>query len=675
MKLNIFGARGNRVTTGPSVAFYGGDTSSYALQSAAGDFLFLDAGSGLARAGNSLPESGVAHVLLTHGHPDHTCGFWYFAPLHNPRWTVHLYLPEHLAALPDWPHQTALFPLSFTPESIDGRLIVHPVCDGRSFDLEGTQIRATPFATRHPGGCLGYRLALDDACLVYTGDHEIDMIEEPGSPREITWLAGADLAIVDATYGRDTLPRGFGHSAWEDWVDVARRAGLPRLILAHHLPESSDAALDALADAANQQAGKTLHVHVACQDAVFSANAMLSPPATARSDWLARVLKDSAKLNDTSAVLDALLAQARRVSRADAGTIYLVEGDELVFSYTHNDTLFPGNAASKFAYLSMRLPISEDSIAGYVAKSVRTLDIPDVFDLPPETPCHFNDAFDKKTGYATYSMLVVPFIDGAGKVLGVMQLINSLDPVSGKPQAFPVQDAANVELLAREAASVIERAQLQRRGIKNVLQMAELHDPGETGAHVERVGAIAAELYQRWAERHDVGPEFLRHHKSNLRLAAMLHDIGKVGISERILKKPGKLSDEEFTCMRGHPRLGAEALCGDDSDLAEMARAIVAHHHQKWNGKGYAGETDEGRLAGDAIPLPARITSIADVFDALVSPRCYKKAWSFEDALLFLIDHAGTDFDPELVACFQDIVDVIRDICHRYPDLAPEKTD
>ncbi|MDR0996667.1 MAG: HD domain-containing protein, partial [Zoogloeaceae bacterium] len=513
------------------------------------------------------------------------------------------------------------------------------------------------------------RLHVDGATVVYTGDHEIDRESDPACVRERQWLTGADIAIVDATYNRADYQRGWGHSTWEDWLDVALESGLPRLILSHHLPTRTDADLDQLAEALKARTeGTGLSVHVGIEQAIFSPQGMLSPRITAVSHWLSSFMEETAHLNDTSAALDAILGKSRQVSRADAGTIFLVEGQQLVFSYTHNDTLFPGNAASKFAYLAMALPISEESIAGYAALSGRTLEIPDVFDLPPGAPYHFNDSFDKRTGYATCSILAVPFFGSNGKVLGVMQLINSIDPLTGKPTSFQSGDIANVEALAREAASLIERAQLQRRGIYNVLQMAELHDPAETGAHAERVGAVSAELYQRWAERHGVQSEFLRYSKGCIRLAAMLHDIGKVGISERILKKPGKLNTEEFLIMRQHTRLGAQVLADDTADLAALTRDIARHHHQKWNGQGYADESEEGRLSGEDIPLAARIVSIADVFDALVSPRCYKAPWSFEDSLLYLVDRASEDFDPELVSCWQEILDVVKEIYQRYPE-------
>jgi response regulator RpfG family c-di-GMP phosphodiesterase len=148
----------------------------------------------------------------------------------------------------------------------------------------------------------------------------------------------------------------------------------------------------------------------------------------------------------------------------------------------------------------------------------------------------------------------------------------------------------------------------------------------------------------------------------------MLHDVGKVGISDLVLKKPGRLTEEEFAIMREHTKLGAAILAADSGEIATYASEIAMHHHQKWNGTGYAGATSEGRLAGEDIPLSARITAIADVFDALVSPRCYKKPWTFEEAMALLNREAGEHFDPSLVTMMFEISDLLGLIYEHYPD-------
>ncbi|MDR1489217.1 MAG: HD domain-containing protein, partial [Desulfovibrio sp.] len=417
-----------------------------------------------------------------------------------------------------------------------------------------------------------------------------------------------------------------------------------------------------------------LNVYVAREGMRFAPSGPV-PFTRFGSDWLLLFLEEIARYRDVNAVLDRILAKAREITHADAGTIFLAEGEDLVFAYTHNDSLFPVDNAYKYAYATVRMPVSKHSIAGYAALAKDSLNLADVRRLPPGAPYGFNSAFDESTGYRTVSMLTLPFFDKTGQVSGILQLINSLDPRTGKPCPFTSSMEFNARLLAREVSSALEHSVLERKSIYGILRMAAVHDPSETGPHAERVGSIAAELYQRWAEKLEETPnrDRVRYEKNRLRLAAMLHDIGKVGISDLILKKPGKLTDEEFAVMRGHSEIGASILAEDASDISSLSQDIALHHHQKWNGRGYpsiAGKTP----GGEAIPLSARIVAIADVFDALVSPRCYKKPWSFADALGLLRKEAGEHFDPALVECMLELFGMLPLIYERFPD-TPQRKD
>jgi putative two-component system response regulator len=136
-----------------------------------------------------------------------------------------------------------------------------------------------------------------------------------------------------------------------------------------------------------------------------------------------------------------------------------------------------------------------------------------------------------------------------------------------------------------------------------------------------------------------------------LRLAARLHDIGKIAIPDEILHKPGKLTDDEWALMREHPQTGAQMLAGSEAELMSLAREVCLSHHERWNGRGYP-----FGLAGDAIPMSGRIVSVADAFDALTSPRPYKEAWSRTRAIEEIRAHAGEQFDPHVVEVFLEIV-------------------
>jgi putative two-component system response regulator len=126
--------------------------------------------------------------------------------------------------------------------------------------------------------------------------------------------------------------------------------------------------------------------------------------------------------------------------------------------------------------------------------------------------------------------------------------------------------------------------------------------------------------------------------------AATLHDVGKIGIADDILLKPGKLSDPEYVAMRLHTTMGAKLLSEGHSEVIKMAETIALSHHERWDGKGYP-----AGLKGDEIPLEGRIVAVVDVLDALTHERPYKPAWSLEDALHEIKGLSGTHFDPSIV--------------------------
>ena len=141
----------------------------------------------------------------------------------------------------------------------------------------------------------------------------------------------------------------------------------------------------------------------------------------------------------------------------------------------------------------------------------------------------------------------------------------------------------------------------------------------------------------------------------------MLHDIGKIAISDKILKKPGRLNEEEFTIMKSHAAIGANLFSKSHLTIDRMACDIIGGHHERWDGDGYPAQ-----LKGNQIPLTARIVALADVYDALISKRVYKEAWDEQEVLDYLAAQSGSQFDPELVELFLSIQDTIRVIRRRY---------
>ena len=397
-----------------------------------------------------------------------------------------------------------------------------------------------------------------------------------------------------------------------------------------------------------------------------------------RSQRFENLLQISHKLNytdDMDSVLERILAEARSLTESEAGTIYLRDGDELVFEHTQNDLLFTSNLDNKNNYLSQRISVTDSSIAGFVAlNSLKgegkdtVLNFPDVYDLSNTYPFQFDKSFDTGNDYRTKSLLATSVDNVNGENIGVIQLINKKGNRKQSIQ-FDKDDETVLSSFADLAAVHIERAHITKEMILRMIKMAELRDPKETGAHVNRVGAYSAELYEHWAIKNGISEKEIKKVKGDYRMASMLHDVGKVGISDTILKKPGLFNDEERQIMKNHTIYGTELFKYAASDMDKLASEISLSHHENWDGTGYPGSrTHQKGYAGENIPLSGRIVRITDVYDALISVRCYKEAWKEQDVLDEIDKKSGIEFDPFLVTCFFDIYDTIKNIQVKYEE-------
>jgi HD-GYP domain-containing protein (c-di-GMP phosphodiesterase class II) len=322
------------------------------------------------------------------------------------------------------------------------------------------------------------------------------------------------------------------------------------------------------------------------------------------------------------------------------------------------------------------LKIDNHSLAGYVALSGKPLIIDDVYHIPEGMPFRFNNSFDKLSSYRTRSILVLPLITSNNKTVGVMQIINPVDH-DGNAAGFSARDRLVLGYFANNAATAIERALMTREMILRMIKMCELRDPKETGFHANRVGAYAAEVYHQWAFSHDLADDEIKRTKDLIRIAAMLHDLGKVAISDLILKKPAKLDSEELHIMKYHTIHGARLFQNRESDLDTLSAEIALNHHEKWDGTGYPGKITDiyqdqltlgaGKKGGE-IPLAGRIVALADVYDALVSRRVYKNPWTEDMTIEYIKAQGGKHFDPEVVEAFFGIYDVINAIKEKYQD-------
>lgn len=382
---------------------------------------------------------------------------------------------------------------------------------------------------------------------------------------------------------------------------------------------------------------------------------------------LNQLLEITERLNhikDVDSLLDAILSEARSFCNADAGSIYLRDGDLLTFSYVQNDELSKQEKNyNRHIYNSFSIQINQESIAGYVASTGEPLCIDDVYEIGEDVPYHFNKYFDEISHYRTKSMLTIPLVTSRGNITGVIQIINAKDK-EGQLISFNEIQKQYVQFLGNNASVAVERAQMTREIILRMIRMAELRDPKETGAHVNRVGAYSIEIYQRWAEKRGIDKAEIRKFKDTFRIAAMLHDVGKVAISDTILKKQGPLDDEERKTMSTHCKQGGDLFKGKVSDLDQLSARIALTHHEWFDGSGYP-----VGLKGEEIPLAGRIVALADVYDALISKRAYKDPWPEEEVIRQLKNDSGTHFDPEVVDSFLEVYEIISAVRKRYPDM------
>ncbi len=401
-------------------------------------------------------------------------------------------------------------------------------------------------------------------------------------------------------------------------------------------------------------------------------------------DSLTRLGIELSQINDLDILMERVLTRARQFTNADAGSIYIRENDWLHFSYTQNDTLQKKlSRGEKLIYSTFKVPIDTKSIAGYVAATGKSLNIKDTYQLETTLPYNFDKKFDETAGYKTQSILTLPLENSSRNVLGILQIINAKNEFE-EIDAFSQQDERMMYHFAAVAAVALERAQMTRALILRMIRMAEMRDPTETGSHVNRVACIAVEIYEQWALQNHIDSKIIDKTRDVLRMAAMLHDVGKVATSDLILKKPDRLSADEYETMKQHTIQGARLFSNKQSDFDAAAGIVALNHHEKWDGTGYPGHVDfntgcpfkgyegpAGRALGkkgDEIPLYGRIVALSDVYDALSTKRSYKEAWDQHHILSQIEQNSGIHFDPELVEIFFSRYDVIRSIQKRYSD-------
>ena len=336
----------------------------------------------------------------------------------------------------------------------------------------------------------------------------------------------------------------------------------------------------------------------------------------------------------TDSLLVLMADLGRQIVQADRCSLWLIDEErhELWTKVAHGVS-------------ELRIPLS----AGFVGYSLKTGEPLLVEDAYRDS--RFDRRSDMKNGYHTTSVMTMP-MESDGRVMGVFQAINKV----GDNVFFSEKDLERLKLISVYSAKTIESAvraeELERYAKKLERKAEELKSAHmelirilgevsefrshEVGDHIHRVAEISVKL----AKYLGLSPE----EQALIYYAAPLHDLGKVGIPDMVLNKAGKLTPEEYNQMKEHSVIGRTLLRESKTDLLCMAYDIAGAHHERWDGTGYP----DG-LKGEQIPLSARICAVADVLDALASPRCYKPAWPEDRVKDEMKKSSGSHFQPELV--------------------------
>lgn len=332
---------------------------------------------------------------------------------------------------------------------------------------------------------------------------------------------------------------------------------------------------------------------------------------------------------DLDKLLNLIMTLAAQVVRSEASSLMLLDeaAQELYFNVALGE--------KREQIKQIRVKIGE-GIAGHVAQTGLPLIINDV-----SKDYRFTAKFDDSTQFKTKNILCVP-LKVKDKVIGVMEAINQKEK-----GYFNMDNQYVLEIFASQAAVAINNAQLFKKlrdaylGAINALTEAINAKDHYTAGHVDRVGEYALSI----AQAMDLDDEFIE----VIKQAALLHDVGKIGIPEAVLNKPGKLTDEEYALMKSHSAMSAQIV--SPIGLSPRIIAAIKQHHERIDGHGYP-----GGLQGEDISLEARILCVADTYDAMITDRPYRKGLSKDIAMAELKKHSGTQFDAAVVEAFLKVL-------------------
>jgi putative two-component system response regulator len=355
---------------------------------------------------------------------------------------------------------------------------------------------------------------------------------------------------------------------------------------------------------------------------------------------------------DRRTMFDGILREARRLSRAKAGNLYVLRHDRLEPVAAQNDR--PGADSADAPPLDIEALNSARSLPGHVAATGQVVNIPNVAALAADAPFALGTDLGAAGDFEARSVLALPLTPPGGECLGVLELVNHTT-ADGSVTAFSADPADAIFPLAAMAAATIGAAlaqeDLKASHLDTILRLSVLVERRDHAAadHVRRVSRTSALMARalgldgRQAEQ--------------IEYASPLHDLGKIAVPEAVLLKPEPLTPEERAAIEEHTTAGSDLLGDPQSGLLATARDIILSHHERWDGLGYP-----RGLEGDEIPLAGRIVAVADAFDALLSRRNHREAYSLAKVLITLQTERGKQFDPAVIDAFFRVLDRVLDL-------------
>jgi putative two-component system response regulator len=329
----------------------------------------------------------------------------------------------------------------------------------------------------------------------------------------------------------------------------------------------------------------------------------------------------------------------------------------------------PANSGARALQLAVQAPLPDLILLDVMMPAMNGFQVLEQLRLREETrdiPVIFTTAMSATED--EYQGLVLGAVDYITKPLRPAIVLARVRTHIELKQARDRLRRDNASLETEIAHRLRENQVVQDVTIRALARLAETRD-NETGNHILRTQEYVRLLARRACAHPRFADQLGEHSIALIAKSAPLHDIGKVGIPDSVLLKPGKLTPDEWTVMKTHARLGADAIARAVEDTHQpveflaYAQQIALYHHERWDGSGYP----EG-LAGDAIPLAARLMALADVFDALISRRVYKAAFAVDEVLRIMSEQRGRHFDPDLLDLFLAGFEAFCEIARQHPD-------